>query len=207
MHRMMRCLSRCTSQHCSLPAISPLDGPRGSPARQSSLNEGDRWNAHMPGLRWARSRALASNRDMVRRGLSPGKAVWTALYFVNDHLIVRPIPSMLEAPRRAQGAALRWPTSRPAGRISPYARAGSDCAQAPIHLHGPRLVILILGTIAVLKTPTDIFPAIGISGRQRDLDLRRPRAGRYVGTRRLSLRTGADHARQRYRTYRIAELF
>ena len=200
MRRMMRCLSRFTTNIVRCRTFRLLGRCVGWAA---TTYFGRSIACRLCASRGA-SRAPASSK--ARRGAARGR-VGAALSFVNDHLIVRPIPAMLEAPQRAQGAALRWPRQGPRGRISPHARAGSDCAQAPIHIHGPWRGDPDSGSHRGGENSDRHLSRHRHSGRQRDLDLCRPRAGRYVGSRRLSLRTGADHARQRYRTYRVRRTF
>ena len=67
------------------------------------------------------------------------------------------------------------------------------------------VLILFVGPLAILRTPTDIFPEHRHPGRHRGLELRRPVAPTRWSYRIVTqLRARADHDRQRHRAHRVA---
>ena len=64
------------------------------------------------------------------------------------------------------------------------------------------LLILIIGPLAALRTPVDIFPEISIPVIAIDLAIHRPAAGRDGRPHGHAVRTRADHDGQRHRAYR-----
>jgi len=57
------------------------------------------------------------------------------------------------------------------------------------------LLIFIIGPLSVLRTPTDIFPNIDITGAEHRLVVQRMSRGGHGTPRDLSGRTRADHRR------------
>ena len=69
------------------------------------------------------------------------------------------------------------------------------------------LLLLIIGPLAALRTPTDIFPGHPHPRDRRGLELYRPAAGPDVGAYHHAVPAGADDDRQRHRAHRRQFLY